>query len=141
MLSGCYLARGDAQSYAASFYVAIQRLRLTLAWNFRCDGSLQLRFSQRVPALQDTEGPVEQEVTPIYVALVDTTGGEEYLELVKSALLAALEALPSCALFGLATYNDQVCLMTACRWLCMRLQLPHKAYHCMHAASMPKNSA
>ena len=63
--------------------------------------------------LQDTEGPVEVEVTPVYVALVDTTGGEEYMELVKSALLAALEALPSCALFGLATYTDQVCLLNS----------------------------
>ena len=60
--------------------------------------------------LQDIEGPLEVDVTPVYMALVDTTGGEEYLELVKSALLAALEALPASALFGLATYSDQVCL-------------------------------
>lgn len=58
--------------------------------------------------LQEIEGPLEVEVTPVYVALVDTTGGEEYLELVKSALLAALEALPASALFGLATYSNQV---------------------------------
>lgn len=48
------------------------------------------------------------EVTPVYVALVDATGSEDYIELVKSALLAALEALPLSALFGLATFTNQV---------------------------------
>jgi len=58
--------------------------------------------------LQDTEGPAEVEVTPVYVALVDATGSEDYIELVKSALLAALESLPQSALFGLATFTNQV---------------------------------
>jgi hypothetical protein len=48
------------------------------------------------------------EVVPACVALVDATGGEEYMELVRSALLAALEALPEGSLFGLATFSDQV---------------------------------
>lgn len=45
---------------------------------------------------------------PAYVAVVDVAGSEELLELTKSSLLAALEALPPCALFGLATFSDTV---------------------------------
>lgn len=45
---------------------------------------------------------------PACVAVVDVAGSEELLELTKSSLLAALEALPPCALFGLATFSDTV---------------------------------
>ena len=45
---------------------------------------------------------------PVYVALVDTCCSEDFLELVKGALLAALEALPPVALFGLVTFSDKV---------------------------------
>ena len=50
----------------------------------------------------------QQVVRPLWVALVDTTGTEEYLELVRCSLLAALEALPPCTEFGLATFSDKV---------------------------------
>ena len=46
--------------------------------------------------------------TPMYVALVDVCGGEDYLELVRSALQAALEAMPAGALFGLITFSSRV---------------------------------
>ncbi|KAK3249379.1 hypothetical protein CYMTET_41189, partial [Cymbomonas tetramitiformis] len=45
---------------------------------------------------------------PVTIALVDLSGGEEFLELVKSALLAALEALPSVTLFGLVTFSHKL---------------------------------
>mmetsp|Transcript_12575 Transcript_12575/g.35332 ORF Transcript_12575/g.35332 Transcript_12575/m.35332 type:complete len:804 (+) Transcript_12575:541-2952(+) len=45
---------------------------------------------------------------PVYLAMVDVTGDEDFLELVKSALLAALEALPPLALFGIVTFSDKV---------------------------------
>ena len=50
----------------------------------------------------------EMRERPVYIALVDVAGGEEFLELVKSSLLAALEALPPAALFGLATFSRKV---------------------------------
>ena len=52
---------------------------------------------------------LEAEAAPACIALVDASGGEEWLELVKGALLAALEALPPGACFGLATFARQVC--------------------------------
>lgn len=59
--------------------------------------------------IQDPEGEAQQQVVrPVCVALVDTTGTEEYLELVRCSLLAALEALPPCTGFGLATFSDKV---------------------------------
>lgn len=50
----------------------------------------------------------EQPAVPVYVALVDVCCGEETLELTRSALQAALEALPPAARFGLVTYSHQV---------------------------------
>ena len=50
----------------------------------------------------------EAKCTPAYIALIDSTGGPTYLELVKSALLAALEAMPPAALFGLVTFSNEV---------------------------------
>ena len=44
----------------------------------------------------------------MYVALVDVCGGEDYLELIRSALQAALEAMPAGALFGLITFSTRV---------------------------------
>jgi hypothetical protein len=59
---------------------------------------------------QDPEGEAQQQVVrPVCVALVDTTGTEEHLELVRCSLLAALEALQPCTGFGLATFSDKVC--------------------------------
>ncbi|KAI4368701.1 hypothetical protein MLD38_017228 [Melastoma candidum] len=45
---------------------------------------------------------------PVYVATVDLSSSEEFLELVKSALLAALEAVPPGSLFGLATFSHKI---------------------------------
>lgn len=57
-------------------------------------------------AVAMAKGPVYG--TPMYVALVDVCGSDDYLELVKSALQAALEAMPAGALFGLVTFSNRV---------------------------------
>ncbi|TVU14632.1 hypothetical protein EJB05_38110 [Eragrostis curvula] len=46
--------------------------------------------------------------TPVYVAAIDLSSSEEFLELVKSALLAALEALSPGSLFGLFTFSSKI---------------------------------
>uniref|UniRef100_A0A0D9W4N9 Sec23/Sec24 trunk domain-containing protein n=1 Tax=Leersia perrieri TaxID=77586 RepID=A0A0D9W4N9_9ORYZ len=46
--------------------------------------------------------------TPVYVAAVDLSSSEEFLELVKSALLAALEAISPGSLFGLLTFSSKI---------------------------------
>lgn len=60
----------------------------------------------------DLELPLEEldemQPTPVYVAAVDLSASEEFLELIKSALLAALEALGPGSLFGLATFSYKV---------------------------------
>lgn len=43
-----------------------------------------------------------------FVALVDSTGGAEYLELVRGAVQAALEAVPPSSLFGVVTFGGEV---------------------------------
>ena len=45
---------------------------------------------------------------PCYVFCVDLTGGRDYLELVKSALQAALEALTPETWVGLAVFSGQL---------------------------------
>ncbi len=50
---------------------------------------------------------------PMYIALVDLTCGADFLELVKSGLLAALEAVPPSALFALITFSTKVSLQHA----------------------------
>ncbi|KAK6272312.1 hypothetical protein POUND7_009395 [Theobroma cacao] len=45
---------------------------------------------------------------PVYVAAVDLSSSEEFLELTKSALQAALEALAPGSLFGLATFSHKL---------------------------------
>ncbi|DBA67299.1 TPA: hypothetical protein ACH3X2_001602 [Trebouxia sp. C0005] len=45
---------------------------------------------------------------PMYIALVDLTCGADFLELVKSGLLAALEAVPPLALFALITFSPKI---------------------------------
>lgn len=57
---------------------------------------------------QAGEGVAEVAVAPVTIALVDASGSEEWLELVRSALAAALEALPGTSLFGLVTFGTQV---------------------------------
>ena len=60
--------------------------------------------------VQAEEGSGSQAVDgkPIYIALVDLTCSLDFLELVKSGLLAALEAVPSASLFGLVTFSHKV---------------------------------
>lgn len=48
------------------------------------------------------------EAVPVYLALVDLCCEEEALELIRSALQAALEALPAAARFGLVTFSHRV---------------------------------
>lgn len=69
---------------------------------------------------QDPDAPplLEAEATPACVALVDACGGPDWLEAVRSALLASLEALPPTALFGLATFSDQARRCSACCCCC-----------------------
>ncbi|KAL7127110.1 hypothetical protein ABFS83_14G233400 [Erythranthe nasuta] len=54
------------------------------------------------------EGSEEMQARPVYVAAVDLSSSEEFLELTKSALLAALEALSPGSLFGLATISHKI---------------------------------
>lgn len=55
-----------------------------------------------------TQADAELSGQPVYIALVDVTCGMDFLELVKSALVAALEALVPSALFGLITFSSKV---------------------------------
>ncbi|KAA8549876.1 hypothetical protein F0562_001560 [Nyssa sinensis] len=56
------------------------------------------------------EGSEEEamQARPVYVAAVDLSSSEEFLELTKSALLAALEALGPGSLFGLTTFSHKI---------------------------------
>jgi hypothetical protein len=45
---------------------------------------------------------------PVYVALIDLAAPEETLELVRSAVLAAIEAVGPDALFGIVTFSNRV---------------------------------
>ncbi|KAF5751720.1 Sec23/sec24 transport family protein isoform 1 [Tripterygium wilfordii] len=62
----------------------------------------------------DLEMPLEgseaeaMQARPVYVAAVDLSSSEEFLELTKSALQAALEALAPGSLFGLATFSHKI---------------------------------
>jgi len=49
-----------------------------------------------------------EEARPVYLAMVDLSCNEEFLEVVQTSLLAALEALPSVARFGLVTFSNKV---------------------------------
>ncbi|MQL96470.1 hypothetical protein Taro_029138 [Colocasia esculenta] len=69
---------------------------------------------EMVSSFIDLELPVEgseaeaMEARPVYVAAVDLSSSEEFLELIKSALLAALEALSPGSLFGLMTFSHKI---------------------------------
>ncbi|KAJ7538391.1 hypothetical protein O6H91_11G046100 [Diphasiastrum complanatum] len=59
----------------------------------------------------DADGPEAEQnsyTRPVYIAAVDLSASEEFLELVKSALLAALEAIDAGALFGLMTFSHKM---------------------------------
>ncbi|KAK9279753.1 hypothetical protein L1049_013435 [Liquidambar formosana] len=93
------------------------------AWNCSLCGTLNglsseaiARYSQpqscaeMMSSFIDLELPLEGseeeaiQARPVYVAAVDLSSSEEFLELTKSALLAALEG----ALFGLATFSHKI---------------------------------
>mmetsp|Transcript_68432 Transcript_68432/g.216567 ORF Transcript_68432/g.216567 Transcript_68432/m.216567 type:complete len:252 (-) Transcript_68432:72-827(-) len=72
-----------------------------------------VEFDVMDPVLEEEDDDLGEEVTqirgrPVYVALVDLAASEDFLELVKSSLLAALEALAPSALFGLITFSHKV---------------------------------
>ena len=54
------------------------------------------------------EEVLEVTVTPTVIALVDSTGTPEWLDLITDALSAALEALPPSTRFGLVLFGSQV---------------------------------
>lgn len=103
-----------------------QRWREVLGWPamcFHCHSPLRpaqhtcLAHSSQPcpprPAPPRPQGHVEEEVweveaQPLYVAVVDAACSPEFLEVVRSALLAALEALPPAAFFGLITVAEEV---------------------------------
>ena len=56
---------------------------------------------------------------PAVVAVVDVSGSEDFVEVVKSGILALLEALPPYVLFGLITVSDSIGVYD------MRSSFPH----------------
>ncbi|KAF3332055.1 protein transport protein SEC23-like protein [Carex littledalei] len=60
------------------------------------------------PTGDDESGDIELKARPVYVAVVDLCSSEEFIELIKSALLAALEALVPGSLFGLVTFSHKI---------------------------------
>ncbi|KAJ4747675.1 Protein transport protein Sec24-like [Rhynchospora pubera] len=56
----------------------------------------------------DESGDIELKARPVYVAVVDLCSSEDFIELIKSALLAALEALVPGSLFGLVTFSHKI---------------------------------
>lgn len=61
-----------------------------------------------LPQEEESSGDAALQACPVYVAAVDLSSSEEFLELTKSALLAALEALAPGSLFGLATFSHKL---------------------------------
>ncbi|KAK8946391.1 hypothetical protein KSP39_PZI007161 [Platanthera zijinensis] len=96
------------------------------AWTCALCGSLNglpshaiQRYSQSQPCPEmsssfiDLEIPAEEsakafQARPVYVAAVDLASSEEFLELIKSSLLAALEGLGPGSLFGLVTFSYKI---------------------------------
>ncbi|KAK2980179.1 hypothetical protein RJ640_007269 [Escallonia rubra] len=74
--------------------------------------SLPRPCAENMSSFVDLELPCSEEeamqARPVYVAAVDLSSSEEFLELTKSALLAALEALGPGSLFGLATFSHKI---------------------------------
>ncbi|CAL0304014.1 unnamed protein product [Lupinus luteus] len=61
-----------------------------------------------LPQEESADGGGAMQACPVYVAAVDLSSSEEFLELTKSTLLAALEALAPGSLFGLATFSHKL---------------------------------
>ncbi|XP_031387826.1 protein transport protein SEC23 [Punica granatum] len=75
--------------------------------------SLPQSCPEMMSSFIDLELPAEGseeaiQARPVYVAAIDLSSSEEFLELTKSALLAALEALGPGSLFGLATFSHKI---------------------------------
>ncbi|KAI9107716.1 hypothetical protein K1719_021379 [Acacia pycnantha] len=76
--------------------------------------SLPHSCAEMMSSFIDLELPEESseeaamQARPVYVAAVDLSSSEEFLDLIKSALLAALEALAPGSLFGLATFSHKL---------------------------------
>ncbi|XAR60149.1 hypothetical protein NMG60_11033403 [Bertholletia excelsa] len=76
--------------------------------------SLPQSCPETISSFIDLELPMEgyeeetMQARPVYVAAVDLSSSEEFLELIKSALLAALEALGPGSLFGLVTFSHKI---------------------------------
>ncbi|KAJ4724828.1 protein transport protein SEC24-like [Melia azedarach] len=70
--------------------------------------------AEMISSFIDLELPLEgseeemMQAHPVYVAAVDLSSSEEFLELTRSALQAALEAVAPGALFGLATFSHKI---------------------------------
>ncbi|ONK71291.1 uncharacterized protein A4U43_C04F6960 [Asparagus officinalis] len=68
--------------------------------------------AEMLSSFVDLEIPVEEsegmQARPVYVAAVDLSSSEEFLELIKSSLLAALEALGPGSLFGLVAFSHKI---------------------------------
>ena len=75
------------------------------------------------------EGGLQPELEAVqsYIALIDLTCNEEFLELVKTSLLAAIESLPANAKLGLMTFSTKASAratgkpFTKYPWLCQAL--------------------
>ncbi|KAK2433683.1 Sec23/Sec24 protein transport family protein [Trifolium repens] len=61
-----------------------------------------------LPTQESSDDAAALQACPVYVAAVDLSSSEEFLELTKSALLAAMEALAPGSLFGLATFSHKL---------------------------------
>jgi hypothetical protein len=89
---------GVQQRLLVSMFVHLTIWRLTIVWSVA-----------RVELDADSKSDAGVQQRPITVALVDLDASDEFIELVKSALLAALEALPPGSLFGLVTFSHKAC--------------------------------
>eukprot|EP00958_Prasinococcus_capsulatus_P025539 scaffold4372_cov397-Prasinococcus_capsulatus_cf.AAC.23 len=69
------------------------------------DGVVEMQLSEETPDELELD---DVHSVPVYIAVVDLASNEEFLELVKSSLLAALEAMGPLARFGLITVSHKI---------------------------------
>ena len=63
---------------------------------------------------QDATPEPDVEAEQSYIALIDLSCNEDFLELVKSSLLAVIESLPAHARLGLITFSTKACPEQLC---------------------------
>ena len=86
----------------------------SLSWSFLMRESVRALRSAMVQCgdagYQAMSGPfpAPKKGRPVFIALIDTAAGSDFLELVKLALAATLDALPANALVGIITVSDCV---------------------------------